>query len=59
MTIRRRLVLMAVATFVVVLIAAGLAALTLLRNRLINDVDASLLERRAGLEQVLDLVNGL
>ena len=56
MTIRRRLVLMAVATFVVVLIAAGLAALTLLRNRLINDVDASLLERRAGLEQVLDLV---
>lgn len=56
MTIRRRLVVMAVATFVIVLIAAGAGALGLLRNRLINDVDRSLIERRDGLEQVLDLL---
>jgi two-component system OmpR family sensor kinase len=55
-TIRRRLVIMSVATFVVVLVAAGLGATSLLRNRLINDVDASLLERRAGLEQVAESV---
>ena len=56
MTIRRRLVVMAVATFVIVLIAAGAGALGLLRNRLINDVDRSLIERRDGLEQVLDFL---
>ncbi len=56
MTIRRRLVIMSVTAFVGVLIAAGLGALSLLRSRLIDDVDSSLLERRAGLEQVFDLV---
>ena len=56
MTIRRRLVLMSVAAFVVVLVASGMVALGLLRNRLINDVDASLTERQVGLEQLLQLV---
>jgi two-component system OmpR family sensor kinase len=55
-TIRRRLVLMSVAAFVVVLVASGMVALGLLRNRLINDVDASLTERQVGLEQLLQLV---
>jgi hypothetical protein len=45
MTIRRRLVLMSVAAFIVVLVAAGMVALGLLRNRLINNVDTSLNER--------------
>ena len=56
MTIRRRLVLMSVAAFVVVLVASGMVALGLLRNRLVNDVDASLNERRLALEQLLQLV---
>ena len=56
MTIRRRLVLMSVAAFVVVLVASGMVSLGLLRNRLINDVDASLTDRQVGLEQLLQLV---
>jgi two-component system OmpR family sensor kinase len=56
MTIRRRLVLMSVAAFIVVLVAAGMVALGLLRNRLINNVDTSLNERQAALEQLLQLV---
>ena len=47
---------MSVAAFVVVLIASGMVALGLLRNRLVNDVDASLNERRLALEQLLQLV---
>lgn len=57
MTIRRRLVLMSVAVFVLVLVAAGAGALGLLRNRLFEDVDNSLQERRSGLMQLLDLVS--
>ena len=56
MTIRRRLVLMSVAAFVTVLVVSGMVALGLLRSRLINDVDTSLNERRAALEQLLQLV---
>ncbi len=56
MTIRRRLVLMSVAAFIVVLIASGMIALGLLRNRLISDVDTSLNERQGALEQLLQLV---
>ncbi|MBT8214234.1 MAG: HAMP domain-containing histidine kinase [Acidimicrobiia bacterium] len=56
MTIRRRLVLMSVAAFVVVLVASGAVVLGLLRGRLINDVDASLNERQVALEQLLELV---
>jgi two-component system OmpR family sensor kinase len=55
-TIRRRLIILSAATFIVVLLAAGSGALFLLRSVLINDVDTSLLDRRAGIEQVLDLV---
>ncbi|MGF1667240.1 MAG: sensor histidine kinase, partial [Acidimicrobiia bacterium] len=57
MTIRRRLVIMSVAAFVVVLLAAGASAMGLLRNRLISDMDASLLDRRVALEQLVDLVS--
>jgi two-component system OmpR family sensor kinase len=56
-TIRRRLVLMSVAVFVVVLVAAAAVAMGLLRSRLIDDVDASLVERRAAVERLADLVS--
>jgi two-component system, OmpR family, sensor kinase len=56
-TIRRRLVLMSVATFVLVLVAAGAGVLGLLRNSLVNDVDTTLLERRASLTRLIDLVS--
>jgi len=55
-TIRRRLVIMSAAAFVIVLLAAGAGALFLLRSFLIDDVDTSLLNRRAGLEQVLGVL---
>ena len=47
---------MSAAAFVIVLLAAGAGALFLLRSFLIDDVDTSLLNRRAGLEQVLGVL---
>jgi two-component system OmpR family sensor kinase len=56
-TIRRRLVIVAVAAFVLVLVAAGAGAMGLLRNRLVNDLDEALLDRRASVEGLAGLVS--
>lgn len=56
MTIRRRLVVVSVTAFVVALVAAAAVAMSLLRARLIGDIDASLLERRADVERIVGLV---
>jgi two-component system, OmpR family, sensor kinase len=56
-TIRARLVIMVLAAFVVVLLAGGAAAMLLLQNRLIDDLDQSLLDRRAGIERLVGLLS--
>ncbi|MCP4965492.1 MAG: HAMP domain-containing histidine kinase [bacterium] len=57
MTIRRRLVLMTVAAFVVVLFVSGVAAQVLLRNRLIADLDAELGAIRSQIESVVSSIS--